>query len=153
MHGHGPRGEPQGHGGRGLARPHLAFGGGRLTSRPFLGALWRGACPPSIASSITSWPITRSLAECSALPRTRISQCEISTPAEVEATREKRSQRLPMTSSPSDPGSVSPRAAATPSADAAREYPMEAYVLCVTTCRPRADASRMASAVRSGHLI
>src|SRR5438034_275845 len=53
----------------------------------------------SMASSMTSWAMRRSLAEFSALPRTRISLWESSTPAEVEATREKRSQRLAMTPS------------------------------------------------------
>ena len=74
---------------------------------------------------MTLWPTTRSLSEPAALPITMISQFISSMPADVEATPEVRLQSAQIASSVIRPSATSPRASATPSADAPREYPID----------------------------
>src|SRR5437016_14541524 len=104
----------------------------------------------SMASRITACPISNEAADDVELPRTITTLCISSMPADVDATDENRSNRRRTCSSSISP-SISPRATATPSADAPREYAIEPYAHFVTVLLYRADATSTQSHVKSGH--
>jgi len=72
-------------------------------------------------------------------------------PPEVLARADHRLTSHPMTSSVMAAGSISPRAQATPSAEAPRDRPIDFNVSLVATVSPRAVVSAIRAEVSSGH--
>src|SRR5690606_30546617 len=113
----------------------------------------KAALAPVISrvSFITPLPILYLLTDLSELPRRTIRQATCSVPAEVEATLEYNPQSLQIAASDRSSSFTSPRARATPRADAPFALELASARLLLTTLLPRLSASAILLAVRPGH--
>ena len=73
-------------------------------------------------------------------------------PAEADARVEKTERSRPIIASVTALASTSPSATATPSAEAARDSPIDFRVSAVAQSTPRCRASAIRSEVSNGHL-